>query len=119
MTETPTTQTAPKTPVLDRVTLPSDLKALTDRELHRLADELRAETISAVSVTGGHLGAGLGVVELISPLLFLEILNEEIRAAKKFSDEVFPLPQVVACRYFNDANLLGAVYNFRGQFGSA
>ena len=51
--------------------------------------------------------------------LFLEILNEEIRAAKKFSDEVFPLPQVVACRYFNDANLLGAVYNFRGQFGSA
>ncbi len=64
MTETPTTQTAPKTPVLDRVTLPSDLKALTDRELHRLADELRAETISAVSVTGGHLGAGLGVVEL-------------------------------------------------------
>jgi 1-deoxy-D-xylulose-5-phosphate synthase len=54
----------PKTPVLDRVTLPSDLKALSDRELHQLADELRAETISAVSVTGGHLGAGLGVVEL-------------------------------------------------------
>ncbi len=54
----------PKTPVLDRVTLPSDLKALTDRELHQLAHELRAETISAVSVTGGHLGAGLGVVEL-------------------------------------------------------
>ena len=55
---------SPQTPVLDRVRLPSDLKALTDRELHRLADELRAETISAVSVTGGHLGAGLGVVEL-------------------------------------------------------
>ncbi|MCT2539483.1 1-deoxy-D-xylulose-5-phosphate synthase [Sedimentimonas flavescens] len=54
----------PPTPILDRVRLPSDLKALTDRELHRLADELRAETISAVSVTGGHLGAGLGVVEL-------------------------------------------------------
>ncbi len=54
----------PKTPLLDRVTLPSDLKALTDRELRQLADELRAETISAVSVTGGHLGAGLGVVEL-------------------------------------------------------
>ncbi len=50
----------PKTPILDRVTLPSDLKALSDRELHQLADELRAETISAVSVTGGHLGAGLG-----------------------------------------------------------
>lgn len=54
----------PKTPILDRVKLPSDLKALSDRELHQLADELRSETISAVSVTGGHLGAGLGVVEL-------------------------------------------------------
>ena len=54
----------PKTPMLDRVTLPSDMKALSDRDLHQLADELRAETISAVSVTGGHLGAGLGVVEL-------------------------------------------------------
>ena len=54
----------PKTPLLDRVTLPSDMKSLSDRELRQLADELRAETISAVSVTGGHLGAGLGVVEL-------------------------------------------------------
>ena len=54
----------PKTPMLDRVKLPSDMKALSDRELRQLADELRAETISAVSVTGGHLGAGLGVVEL-------------------------------------------------------
>ncbi|NEY89602.1 1-deoxy-D-xylulose-5-phosphate synthase [Tabrizicola oligotrophica] len=54
----------PHTPVLDRVHLPADLKGLTDRELRQLADELRAETISAVSVTGGHLGAGLGVVEL-------------------------------------------------------
>jgi hypothetical protein len=43
---------------------PADLKRLSDAELKRLADELRAETISAVSVTGGHLGAGLGVVEL-------------------------------------------------------
>ncbi len=54
----------PQTPILDRVHLPADLKRLTDRELRQLADELRAETISAVSVTGGHLGAGLGVVEL-------------------------------------------------------
>jgi len=54
----------PKTPVLDRVHVPADMKSLTDRELRVLADELRAETISAVSVTGGHLGAGLGVVEL-------------------------------------------------------
>jgi len=54
----------PTTPLLDRVTHPSDLKALNDRELRQVADELRAETISAVSQTGGHLGAGLGVVEL-------------------------------------------------------
>ena len=54
----------PLTPTLDRVHLPADMKALSDRELKLLADELRAETISAVSVTGGHLGAGLGVVEL-------------------------------------------------------
>ena len=54
----------PNTPMLDRVHLPADLKRLSDRDLRQLADELRAETISAVSVTGGHLGAGLGVVEL-------------------------------------------------------
>ncbi|NGQ91266.1 1-deoxy-D-xylulose-5-phosphate synthase [Rhodobacter sp. HX-7-19] len=54
----------PTTPMLDRVSHPSDMKALSDRELRQLADDLRAETISAVSVTGGHLGAGLGVVEL-------------------------------------------------------
>ncbi len=54
----------PATPILDRVHLPADLKGLANRELRQLADELRAETISAVSETGGHLGAGLGVVEL-------------------------------------------------------
>jgi 1-deoxy-D-xylulose-5-phosphate synthase len=54
----------PKTPLLDRVSAPADLKSLNDRELRQVADELRAETISAVSQTGGHLGAGLGVVEL-------------------------------------------------------
>jgi len=54
----------PHTPTLDRVRVPADLKGLSDRELATLADELRSETISAVSVTGGHLGAGLGVVEL-------------------------------------------------------
>ncbi|MCV6593979.1 MAG: 1-deoxy-D-xylulose-5-phosphate synthase [Silicimonas sp.] len=54
----------PKTPLLDRVALPADLKTLSDGELQQLAHELRAETISAVSETGGHLGAGLGVVEL-------------------------------------------------------
>ena len=54
----------PATPLLDRVRFPSDLRCMSDRELRQLADELRAETISAVSETGGHLGAGLGVVEL-------------------------------------------------------
>ncbi|MDE0759965.1 MAG: 1-deoxy-D-xylulose-5-phosphate synthase [Planktomarina sp.] len=54
----------PETPILDRVSTPADLKLLTDQELHELATELRAETISAVSETGGHLGAGLGVIEL-------------------------------------------------------
>ena len=54
----------PRTPLLDRVRTPHDLRKLPDSELQQLADELRLETIDAVSVTGGHLGAGLGVVEL-------------------------------------------------------
>lgn len=56
--------TTPQSPILDRVNVPADMKQLSDRELLQLADELRIETISAVSETGGHLGAGLGVVEL-------------------------------------------------------
>jgi 1-deoxy-D-xylulose-5-phosphate synthase len=56
--------TKPETPLLDRIASPADLRKLNESELVRLAEELRAETISAVSVTGGHLGAGLGVVEL-------------------------------------------------------
>ena len=55
---------ASTTPLLDRVDVPADMKSFSDDQLKQLADELRAETISAVSVTGGHLGAGLGVVEL-------------------------------------------------------
>ncbi len=54
----------PETPLLDTVHGPADLKRFSDAELVRLAHELRTETISAVSETGGHLGAGLGVVEL-------------------------------------------------------
>ncbi|AOO81069.1 1-deoxy-D-xylulose-5-phosphate synthase [Bosea vaviloviae] len=54
----------PFTPLLDRVQTPQDLRKLSESELRQLADELRLETIDAVSVTGGHLGAGLGVVEL-------------------------------------------------------
>lgn len=53
-----------KTPLLDKVSNPAQLRELDDADLPQLADELRAETVSAVSVTGGHLGAGLGVVEL-------------------------------------------------------
>ena len=52
------------TPLLDRVRTPQELRALDDEDLPQLAAELRQETIDAVSVTGGHLGAGLGVVEL-------------------------------------------------------
>ncbi len=52
------------TPLLDTIKSPADLRHLNERQLRQVADELRAETISAVAVTGGHLGAGLGVVEL-------------------------------------------------------
>ena len=55
---------ASKTPLLDRVNSPQDLRHLPEKDLRQLCDELRRETIDAVSVTGGHLGAGLGVVEL-------------------------------------------------------
>jgi 1-deoxy-D-xylulose-5-phosphate synthase len=54
----------PRTPLLDRVKIPSDLRNLSGEQLRQLADELRAETIDTVSATGGHLGASLGVVEL-------------------------------------------------------
>ncbi|HYX45292.1 MAG TPA: 1-deoxy-D-xylulose-5-phosphate synthase [Sphingomicrobium sp.] len=54
----------PETPLLDKVQFPADIRSLSKEQLPQLADELRQETISAVSVTGGHLGAGLGVVEL-------------------------------------------------------
>ena len=55
---------APLTPLLDTVNTPADLRKLDPKQLRQLADELRAETISAVGQTGGHLGSGLGVVEL-------------------------------------------------------
>ncbi|WP_353211651.1 1-deoxy-D-xylulose-5-phosphate synthase [Rhodovarius sp.] len=54
----------PNTPLLDRVHVPADLRNYSNDQLKQLADELRAETISTVSVTGGHLGSSLGVVEL-------------------------------------------------------
>ena len=61
----------PETPLLDTVKLPADLRKLEEKQLRQLADELRAETIDAVSTTGGHLGAGLGVVELTVALHYI------------------------------------------------
>ena len=61
----------PSTPLLDKVNVPADLRKLEPSQLRQLADELRSETISAVSVTGGHLGAGLGVVELTTAIHYV------------------------------------------------
>ena len=61
----------PNTPLLDRVSVPSDLRALPVSDLRQLADELRQEVISAVGVTGGHLGSGLGVVELTTAIHYV------------------------------------------------
>ena len=63
--------TKPLTPLLDQINSPADLRKLGESDLAQVADELRAETISAVSVTGGHLGAGLGVVELTVALHYV------------------------------------------------
>src|SRR6186997_3023713 len=60
-----------KTPLLDTVDVPADIRRLKPEQLRQLADELRQEVISAVSVTGGHLGAGLGVVELTVALHYV------------------------------------------------
>ncbi len=61
----------PDTPLLDKVRVPADLKKLAEGQLPQLASELRAEMIDAVSQTGGHLGAGLGVVELTVALHYV------------------------------------------------
>ena len=66
------------TPLLDQVEQPGDLRAMSPSQLKRLADELRAETIDVVSGTGGHLGAGLGVVELTVALHHLFNTPEDI-----------------------------------------
>ncbi len=63
--------TKPLTPLLDQIGSPADLRKLSPGDLAKVADELRAETISAVSVTGGHLGAGLGVIELTVALHYI------------------------------------------------
>src|ERR1700738_3725910 len=59
------------TPLLDTIASPADVRLLPEKDVRQVADELRAETISAVAVTGGHLGAGLGVVELTVALHYL------------------------------------------------
>ncbi|MEA2904119.1 MAG: 1-deoxy-D-xylulose-5-phosphate synthase [Alphaproteobacteria bacterium] len=59
------------TPILDTIKSPADLRRLDEKQLRQVTDELRAETISAVAATGGHLGAGLGVVELTVVLHYL------------------------------------------------
>ncbi|MEC9016549.1 MAG: 1-deoxy-D-xylulose-5-phosphate synthase N-terminal domain-containing protein, partial [Pseudomonadota bacterium] len=61
----------PETPLLDQVVWPADLRKLQPEQLRQLADELRAETIAAVGVTGGHLGSGLGVVELTAAIHYV------------------------------------------------
>jgi len=64
-------QTKPNRPLLDSIDNPSDLRRVNARDLPRVADELRAETINAVAVTGGHLGASLGVIELTVALHYV------------------------------------------------
>src|SRR5438046_7380557 len=60
-----------KTPLLDQITTPQDLRRLEPKQLRQVADELRQEMIDAVAVTGGHLGAGLGVIELTVALHYI------------------------------------------------
>ncbi len=60
-----------KTPLLDTIRTPDDLRKLKVEQVRQVADELRQETIDAVSVTGGHFGAGLGVVELTTALHYV------------------------------------------------
>ena len=69
---------ASKTPLLDQIRTPADLRKFPETDLRQIADELRAETIDAVSVTGGHLGAGLGVVELSTAIHYVFNTPEDI-----------------------------------------
>jgi 1-deoxy-D-xylulose-5-phosphate synthase len=67
----PTRPISNRTPLLDQIDVPADLRKLPEEDLRQLADELRTELIDAVSITGGHLGAGLGVVELTVALHYV------------------------------------------------
>jgi len=67
----PGLQISNRTPLLDQIDVPADLRRLPEADLRQVADELRAELIDAVSITGGHFGAGLGVVELTVALHYV------------------------------------------------
>jgi 1-deoxy-D-xylulose-5-phosphate synthase len=69
--EKPTRPISNRTPLLDRIDVPADLRRLPEADLRQVADELRTELIDAVSITGGHFGAGLGVVELTVALHYV------------------------------------------------
>jgi 1-deoxy-D-xylulose-5-phosphate synthase len=69
--EKPTRAISNRTPLLDRIEVPADLRRLPEEDLRQVADELRTELIDAVSITGGHFGAGLGVVELTVALHYV------------------------------------------------
>jgi 1-deoxy-D-xylulose-5-phosphate synthase len=69
--EKPTRPISNRTPLLDRIDVPADLRRLPEEDLRQVADELRTELIDAVSITGGHFGAGLGVVELTVALHYV------------------------------------------------
>ena len=71
MDSNPTRPISNRTPLLDRIDVPADLRRLPESDLRQLADELRTELIDAVSITGGHFGAGLGVVELTVALHYV------------------------------------------------
>ncbi|MBV8889731.1 MAG: 1-deoxy-D-xylulose-5-phosphate synthase [Alphaproteobacteria bacterium] len=71
MEKPPSPRISNRTPLLDRVNVPADLRQLPESDLRQLADELRTELIDAVSITGGHFGAGLGVVELTVALHYV------------------------------------------------
>ena len=71
MDSKPTRPISNRTPLLDQIDVPADLRELPEADLRQLADELRTELIDAVSITGGHFGASLGVVELTVALHYV------------------------------------------------
>ena len=73
----------PETPLLDTIHSPADIRALDKEQLPQLCEELRQEVISAVSVTGGHLGAGLGVVPSSTNFLFIDTGRRSDRVAQE------------------------------------